>query len=87
MKNGFGVMLDKKKVFEALKVRVVLELSEEGYVAYAPSLPDCASEGNTGKEALKNIKEAIESSLKLNEDNLSTSTDKTTIELVVLTRY
>jgi len=44
-----------------MNLRVVLESSEEGgYTAYVPSLPGCISEGDTYKEAQKNITEAIE---------------------------
>ena len=44
-----------------MKIKVVLEPSEEGgYTVYVPSLPGCISEGDTEKEALKNIREAIE---------------------------
>ena len=44
-----------------MKVKVVLEPQEEGgYTVYVPSLPGCISEGETRKEALRNIKEAIE---------------------------
>ncbi|HEU65454.1 MAG TPA: type II toxin-antitoxin system HicB family antitoxin [Chloroflexi bacterium] len=44
-----------------MKIRIVLEASEEGgYTVYVPSLPGCISEGDTEKEALANIKEAIE---------------------------
>lgn len=44
-----------------MKIKVILEPSEEGgYTAYVPSLPGCISEGDSKKEALENIKEAIE---------------------------
>jgi len=44
-----------------MKYRVVLEPQEEGgYTVYVPSLPGCASQGETNEEALANIKEAIE---------------------------
>ena len=36
------------------------EAPEGGYVAYAPSLPGCHTEGDTIEEAEKNIQEAIE---------------------------
>ena len=43
-----------------VRYRVVLEPAEEGgYTAYAPSLPGCVSEGDTYREALDNIREAI----------------------------
>ncbi|MGD0779785.1 MAG: type II toxin-antitoxin system HicB family antitoxin [Dehalococcoidales bacterium] len=41
--------------------KVVLEPNElGGYTVYVPLLPGCISEGDTRKEALANIKEAIE---------------------------
>ena len=44
-----------------MRIKVVLEPQEEGgYTVYAPSLPGCISQGETKKEALRNIKEAIE---------------------------
>ena len=43
-----------------MKLKIVMEPSDEGgYSITVPSLPGCISEGNTKKEALKNIKEAI----------------------------
>lgn len=46
---------------KVLLYKVVFEPAEEGgYTAYVPSLPGCVSEGDTYKEAQKNIKEAIE---------------------------
>jgi predicted RNase H-like HicB family nuclease len=41
--------------------KVKLEKDEDGWiVATVPSLPGCVSQGKTEKEAIKNIKEAIE---------------------------
>ena len=43
-----------------MKFKVVLEPSEEGgFTAYVPSLPGCASEGDSHEQALSNIQEAI----------------------------
>jgi len=43
-----------------MKLKIVMEPSDEGgYSVTVPSLPGCISEGDTKKEALKNIKEAI----------------------------
>jgi predicted RNase H-like HicB family nuclease len=39
--------------------KVVLIRSEEGYSVSCPSLPGCASQGNTEEEALENIQDAI----------------------------
>lgn len=55
-----------------MKLRVVLESSEEGgFTVYAPSLPGCITEGDTREEALKNIQEAIELYLEPVEDDLT----------------
>lgn len=51
-----------------MKIKVVLEPQKEGgYTAYVPSLPGCISEGETKKEALSNIREAIELYLEYTE--------------------
>jgi predicted RNase H-like HicB family nuclease len=42
-----------------MKYKVVLESSEEGVRAHVPGLPGCWSQGDTEKEALENIQEAI----------------------------
>ncbi len=44
-----------------MKFKVRLEKDEDGwYIATVPALPGCISQGKTEKEALKNVKEAIE---------------------------
>ncbi len=53
-----------------MKLRVVLEPSEEGGVtAVVPALPGCVSEGETRDEALANIREAIQLYLEPVEDD------------------
>jgi len=43
-----------------VKYRVLIEQDEDGvFVAEVPALPGCISQGNTRKEALQNIQEAI----------------------------
>jgi predicted RNase H-like HicB family nuclease len=43
-----------------MKFRGLIEQDEDGaFVAIAPSLPGCASQGNTRQEALENTREAI----------------------------
>jgi len=44
-----------------MKFRVVVEYDKEtrSYAAYCPELPGCCSAGDTEKEALENVKEAI----------------------------
>jgi len=43
-----------------MKFRVLIDQDEDGvFIAEVPSLPGCLSQGETRKEALLNIQEAI----------------------------
>ena len=54
-----------------MEIKVVLEKQKEGgYTVYVPSLLGCISEGDTKKEALENIKEAIELYLEADDNEL-----------------
>ena len=54
-----------------MNLKVVLEPAEEGgYTVFVPSLPGCISEGDTKKEAIENIREAIELYLEPVDDDL-----------------
>jgi predicted RNase H-like HicB family nuclease len=67
---------------ENMKIKVVLEPSEEGgYTAIVPSLPGCISEGDTKEEALKNIREALELYLEPVEDDKIFAPNAETVEL------
>jgi len=55
-----------------MELKIVLEEQEEGgYTVLVPALPGCISQGDTLEEAIKNIKEAIE--LYLDVDNIDSS--------------
>ncbi len=43
-----------------MKYRVSIKKTEEGYSVWVPGLPGCWSQGKSEKEALENIKDAIE---------------------------
>ena len=67
-----------------MRLKIILEPSQDrGYTAIVPALPGCISEGNTRKEALKNIKEAIELYLEPVEDDLSFAPNAQLVELTV----
>jgi predicted RNase H-like HicB family nuclease len=42
--------------------------SEEGFSVWVPGLPGCASQGDTEKEALENIQDAIKEYLEVAEE-------------------
>ena len=67
-----------------MKLKIVMEPSdEEGYSITVPSLPGCISEGDTKKEALKNIKEAILLYLEPVADDLNYSPDSEIVEITL----
>ena len=48
-----------------MKFRIIIEQDEDKmFTAECPSLPGCISQGKTRKEAIKNIKDAIQGYLK-----------------------
>ncbi len=48
-----------------LKIDLQYDFEYGGFVAECPSLPGCMSQGKTRKEALKNIREAIQGYIKV----------------------
>ncbi len=67
-----------------MKLKVILEPSDDGgYTVYVPALPGCISEGDTKKEALKNIREDIELYLEPVEDDMSFSPNAEEIEIAI----
>ncbi len=55
-----------------MKLRVIIEKDEAGYyVAEVPALPGCLSPGKTYKEAITNIREAIEGWFEVMESKYS----------------
>ncbi len=68
-----------------IKFRVLIEQDEDGmFVAQVPSLPGCISQGATRREALKNIKEAIElylESLEAHGDPIPPSLEEEVVEV------
>ena len=67
-----------------MKLKVILEPSDEGgFTATVPALPGCISEGNTRKQALTNIREAIKLYLESVDDDLSRTPNAEQIEVAI----
>jgi predicted RNase H-like HicB family nuclease len=67
-----------------MKVKIVLEASEEGgYTVYVPGLPGCISEGDTKEEALANIRKAIELYMEPVEDDITVSPGREIAEIAI----
>ena len=70
-----------------MKYRVLIEQDEDGiFVAEVPALPGCISQGNTRKEVLRNIQEAIAAyleSLKAHNEPIPPSISEEVVEVAV----
>jgi predicted RNase H-like HicB family nuclease len=62
-----------------MNYKVVLIHSDEGYSISCPSLPGCATEGQTEAEALDNMKVAIREYLEVTEE-MRTTPEKLEVE-------
>jgi predicted RNase H-like HicB family nuclease len=58
----------------AMKYKIALRKSEEGFSVSVPGLPGCWSQGATEAEALQNIRDAIKEYLATVEDQLEGAT-------------
>jgi len=70
-----------------VKYRVFIAQDENGvFIAEVPALPGCISQGNTRKQALRNIQEAITvylESLKAHNEPIPPSIDEEVVEVAV----
>ena len=67
-----------------MKVKVVVHQAEEGgYWAEVPSIPGCATQGETFEELLMNLDEAVECCLSIEVDELALSKEDKVIEIAV----
>lgn len=68
-----------------MKFRIIINQDEDGvFIAECPSLPGCISQGNTRKEALVNINDAIKGyveSLKKHNEPIPPSIFEETVEV------
>ena len=70
-----------------MRYTVILEKGREsGFVSICPALPGCVSQGRTRRDAIKNIKQAVEAYIEaLLEDGLPVPVEKgrETVEIEV----
>ncbi|MBI3051001.1 type II toxin-antitoxin system HicB family antitoxin [Candidatus Woesearchaeota archaeon] len=68
-----------------MKYRIVISQDEDGnYVAECPSLPGCLSQGKTRKEAVENIKDALQgyiASLRKHQEPIPPPIEEEVIEI------
>ena len=67
-----------------MKVKVIIHEAEEGgYWAEVPSLPGCATQGETIEELQTNIHEAIAGYLEAREENIKVDRHTRILEIAV----
>ncbi len=67
-----------------MKLKVVVHEAEEGgYWAEVPSIPGCATQGETFDELLTNIYEAVEGCLSVDVQHISISGNDKVMEIAV----
>jgi len=64
----------------AVRYKVNVKKTDEGYAVWCPGLPGCWSQGETEEEALENIKDAIQAYLQTVEE-LSESKESRYVEV------
>jgi len=67
-----------------MKLKVVIHEAEEGgYWAEVPSIPGCATQGETFEELLKNLYEAVEGCMSVDVEQAKTTGKDRVVEIVV----
>jgi len=67
-----------------MKLKVIVHEAEEGgYWAEVPSVPGCASQGDTLDELLKNIQEAVEGCLSIDVQDIELTDNDKIMEIAV----
>ncbi len=69
---------------EPMKIKVVVREAEEGgYWAEVPSIPGCATQGDTFEELLKNLYEAVEGCLSVDVEQPKTTGKDRILEIAI----
>ena len=67
-----------------MKLKVIIHEAEEGgYWAEVPAIPGCATQGETFKELLENLYEAVEGCLSVDVDGTEVSGGAQVMEIAV----
>ena len=67
-----------------MKLKVIVHEAEEGgYWAEVPSIPGCATQGDTFEELLKNIYDAVEGCLSVNVKDIQISAKDKVLDIAV----
>ena len=77
-------MCSMKGQYNTMKLKVIIHEAEEGgYWAEVPSIPGCATQGDTFDELLSNIYEAVEGCMTVDVQDISILTTDKIMEIAV----
>ena len=67
-----------------MKIKIIIHEAEEGgYWAEVPAIPGCATQGDTFKELLQNLYEAIEGCLSVDIESIETNERDRIMEIAI----
>ena len=66
-----------------MKFKVLVHKENEGYWAEVPSIPGCATQGDTFEELLQNLYEAVEGCLMVDEAELEIDESSQIFEIAI----
>lgn len=67
-----------------MKIKVIIhEAQEGGYWAEVPTIPGCATQGDTFEELLKNLYEAVEGCLSIDIQQLETTETDRVLDIAI----
>lgn len=77
-------LIIRKEPIQTMKLKIVIHDAEEGgYWAEVPSIPGCATQGETFEELLENIYEAVEGCLSVNVTAIEITEKDRVMEIAV----
>ena len=72
------------RIIESMKIKVIVHEAEEGgYWAEVPSIPGCATQGETFEELLQNLYEAVEGCLSVDVSPSQVNKNDRVLEIAV----
>ena len=78
-----GIIGAKQKVMN-MKLKIIVHKAEEGgYWAEVPAIPGCMTQGDTMKELLKNLHEAVKGCLSVDMDKIKLRHEDRVMEFAV----
>jgi predicted RNase H-like HicB family nuclease len=67
-----------------MKLKVIIHKAEEGgFWAEVPAIPGCMTQGETTKELIENLHDAVEGCLSIDMDQITLNASDTVMELAV----